>query len=140
MIRYELEKELVAGTLPVREVPARWAELYREYLGIVPENDREGCLQDVHWTSGFGYFPTYALGNMYNAMYARRMASEMDVDAQIESGNLSAVNDWMQKHVFVRADLSNPQEWIAEICGRPFTPDDFLDYLEEKYSALYELN
>lgn len=140
MIRYELEKELVAGTLSVRDVPARWAELYREYLGIVPENDREGCLQDVHWTSGFGYFPTYALGNMYNAMYARRMASEMDVDAQIESGNLSAVNDWMQKHVFARADLTNPQEWIAEICGRPFTPDDFLDYLEEKYSALYELN
>ena len=140
MIRYELEKELVAGTLSVRDVPARWAELYREYLGIVPENDREGCLQDVHWTSGFGYFPTYALGNMYNAMYARRMASEMDVDAQIESGNLSAVNDWLQKHVFARADLTNPQEWIAEICGRPFTPDDFLDYLEEKYSALYELN
>jgi carboxypeptidase Taq len=139
MIRYELEKELVAGTLSVRDVPARWAELYREYLGIVPENDREGCLQDVHWTSGFGYFPTYALGNMYNAMYARRMASEMDVDAQIESGNLSAVNYWMQKHVFARADLTNPQEWIAEICGRPFTPDDFLDYLEEKYSALYEL-
>ena len=140
MIRYELEKELVAGTLPVREVPARWAELYREYLGIVPENDREGCLQDVHWTSGFGYFPTYALGNMYNAMYARRMACEMDVDAQIESGNLSAVNDWMQKHVFARADLTNPREWIAEICGRPFKPDDFLEYLEEKYSALYELN
>ncbi|MBQ9008160.1 MAG: GIY-YIG nuclease family protein [Clostridia bacterium] len=116
MIRYELEKELVDGRLRVRDVPARWAELYREYLGVVPQNDREGCLQDVHWTFGFGYFPTYALGNMYNAMYTRRMCSELDVDAQIESGKLTGINDWMQKHVFARADLENSREWIENIC------------------------
>ena len=139
MIRYEMEKELVAGNLNADGVPARWAELYGEYLGITPSNDRDGCLQDVHWTSGFGYFPTYALGNMYNAMYARRMSSELDVDAQIGSGKLTEINDWMQKHVFARADLESPQEWIERICGRPFTPDDFLDYLDEKYSALYDL-
>ena len=64
MVRYEIEKQLIAGTLAAKEVPAAWAALYKEYLGVEVPNDREGCLQDSHWSGGsFGYFPSYALGN-----------------------------------------------------------------------------
>ncbi|MBQ7486409.1 MAG: GIY-YIG nuclease family protein [Clostridia bacterium] len=139
IIRYEIEKELVSGSLTVDGIPARWREKYREYLGIEPETDREGALQDVHWSSGFGYFPTYALGNIYNAMYFNRMRQELDLDGCIMAGDFGTINGWMEANVFARADLESPLKWIEDICGRPFTPDDFLDYLEEKYTKLYEL-
>ena len=139
IIRYEIEKMIVDGTVSIEDLPRIWNEKYEEYLGVRPESDRDGVLQDVHWSSGFGYFPTYALGNMYNAMYMNRMKQELDLDAAIASGSLKEINDWMQTNVFARANLLAPKDWIREITGRSFTPDDFLDYLEEKYSRLYEL-
>ncbi len=139
IIRYEIEKEIVAGTLPVRDVQRRWNEKYKEYLGIEPSNDREGVLQDVHWTSGFGYFPTYAIGNMYNAMYYNRMKNEIDVEGAIEKGDFATVNNWMKENVFKKADRLAPGEWIKDITGRDFTPEDFLTYITEKYSEIYGL-
>ena len=139
IIRYEIEKMILDGEVQIDDLPGIWNDKYEEYLGIRPSCDKEGVLQDVHWSSGFGYFPTYALGNMYNAMYLNRMKQEMDVDAAVASGNIKAVNDWMKDNVFARADLLAPKDWIREITGRDFTPDDFLDYLEEKYSRIYEL-
>ena len=108
-------------------------------MGVVPASDREGALQDIHWTSGFGYFPTYAVGNFYNAMYFNRMMQEVAVDEAIREGNFEPINTWMINNVFANADKLSPKQWIREITGRAFTPNDFLDYLEEKYSALYEL-
>ena len=140
IIRYEIEKMLVGGEIGVDEVPAIWNAKYEEYLGVRPESDSEGALQDVHWSSGFGYFPTYAIGNMYNSMYFNRMRKEIDVEAAIEAGDFETLNGWMAEHVFKKADRLAPAEWIREITGRDFGPDDFLDYLEAKYSELYELN
>ncbi len=139
IIRYEIEKELFDGKLTIDDVPIRWKEKYKEYLGIEPENDREGVLQDVHWASGFGYFPTYAIGNMYNAMYYNRMKDEIDIDGSIEKGDFRTVNDWMKENVFKKADRLSPSEWIMDITGRELTAKDFLYYLEEKYTELYEL-
>ena len=139
IIRYEIEKALFAGEIRVEDIPAMWNRKYKEYLGIEPTSDRNGVLQDVHWTSGFGYFPTYAIGNFYNAMYYNRMKQEVDVDAAIREGNFAPVNSWMIGHVFAKADRLSPQEWIRDITGREFTPVDFLDYLEAKYSVIYEL-
>ena len=139
MIRYEIEKAIVAGEVDINDLPKIWNDKYEEYLGVRPENDAAGVLQDVHWTSGFGYFPTYALGNMYNAMYMNRMRSELDVDAAVRSGDFATINSWMKEHVWKKADLLAPAEWIYDITGRELTPDDFLDYLEDKYSRLYEL-
>lgn len=139
IIRYEIERELFTGQIDIADIPRRWNEKYREYLGIEPKTDREGVLQDVHWTFGFGYFPTYAIGNMYNAMYYNRMKNEIDIPAAIGSGNLSTINNWMKENVFLKADRLSPDEWIRDITGRELTADDFLNYLEEKYSALYEL-
>ena len=139
IIRYEIEKELIAGRISLDEVPDLWNSKYEEYLGVRPQTMSEGVLQDVHWTFGFGYFPTYALGNMYNAMYFNRMKQEIDVDRALENGDFRTVNDWMIANVFKKADRLTPQEWLRDITGRAFTPDDFLDYLEEKYGALYGL-
>ena len=139
IIRYEIEKALFAGEITVEEIPALWNKKYQEYLGVCPASDREGALQDVHWTSGFGYFPTYAIGNFYNAMYYNRLKEEVDVNAAIREGNFAPLNNWMIGHVFDRADRLSPKEWIKDITGREFTPVDFLDYLEAKYSELYEL-
>ena len=92
MVRYEIEKQLIAGTLTAKEVPAAWAELYKEYLGVEVPNDREGCLQDSHWSGGsFGYFPSYALGNAYGAQMLHNMEQEFDVYGGVAHGDLSAV-------------------------------------------------
>ena len=139
MIRYEIEKAIVAGEVSIDDLPKVWNDKYEEYLGVRPANDAAGVLQDVHWTSGFGYFPTYALGNMYNAMYSNRMREEFDLNAAVAAGDFAKINGWMKENVWKKADLLAPAEWIRDITGRELTPDDFLDYLEEKYSKLYEL-
>jgi|GEM_PF-843462 len=139
MIRYEIEKALVEGTLKIEDVPQVWNRKYQEYLGITPPDDKSGALQDVHWTFGLGYFPTYAIGNFYNSMYYNEMKNAFDIDAVVAAGDFKTLNGWMKEHVFARADLIEPKQWIFEITGRQLTPDDFLDYLEEKYSKLYEL-
>ena len=139
IIRYEVEKALIRGEVSMEELPELWNRKYEEYLGIRPQNDREGILQDVHWTFGFGYFPCYAMGNMYNAMYYNRMKEEIDLPGAVASGDFETINGWMADNVFKKADRLTVAEWIRDITGRDFTPDDFLDYLEEKYSAIYEL-
>ena len=139
IIRYEVEKALIRGEVSMEELPELWNRKYEEYLGIRPQNDREGILQDVHWTFGFGYFPCYAMGNMYNAMYYNRMKEEIDLPGAVASGDFETINGWMAENVFKKADRLTVAEWIRDITGRDFTPDDFLDYLEEKYSAIYEL-
>ena len=139
IIRYEVEKALIRGEVSMEELSELWNRKYEEYLGIRPQNDREGILQDVHWTFGFGYFPCYAMGNMYNAMYYNRMKEEIDLPGAVASGDFETINGWMAENVFKKADRLTVAEWIRDITGRDFTPDDFLDYLEEKYSAIYEL-
>lgn len=139
IIRYELEKEIVAGTARIEDLPQLWNDRYEQYLGIRPANDREGILQDVHWASGFGYFPAYALGGMYNAMYYNKMAETVNIDDAVRAGRFDVINGWMSEHVWAKADLLAPKEWIRDITGRRFTPDDFLDYLEDKYGEIYDL-
>lgn len=139
IIRYEIEKLIVSGEVDIEELPRIWNDKYEEYLGVRPENDREGILQDVHWSSGFGYFPTYALGNMYNAMYYNKMNEEFDLKSAVASGDFEQINGWMRERVWARADRDDPKTWLMGITGRTFTADDFLDYLEKKYSEIYEL-
>ena len=139
IIRYELEKKLIGGELSVRELPRAWNEMYKELLGVVPSNDAEGVLQDVHWASDFGYFPTYAIGNFYNSMYYNEMAKKIDIDGAVRAGDMDSINSWMKERVYKKADRLTPKEWIYDITGRDLTPSDFLDYLDEKYAEIYEL-
>lgn len=139
IIRYELEKKLIGGEMSVEELPKAWNEMYSELLGVVPENDAKGVLQDVHWSSDFGYFPTYAIGNFYNSMYYNAMNRDFDIGEAVRSGNLERINSWMIERVFKKADRLTPSEWIFDITGRELTPCDFLDYLDEKYGEVYGL-
>lgn len=139
IVRYEMEKALSEGRITVDEAPAMWNKLYEEYLGVKPNNDSEGILQDVHWASGFGYFPTYALGNAYNAMYILEMQKDFDVFKAVENGEMHKINSWMKEHVFKNASVLDPNDWIKSICDKELDPTPYLDYLEEKYSKIYKL-
>lgn len=140
IIRYELEKMIINEGVKISDLPRLWADKYEEYLGVRPDSDKTGVLQDVHWSGGFGYFPTYALGNMYNAMYINKMKEKYDINKLVSGGNFDIISDWMTKHVYKKADRLEPQEWIRDITGRAFTPKDYLDYLEEKFGAIYGLS
>jgi len=140
MVRYELEKAFVNGEITVDEVPALWNEKYKEYLGIEVPDDGRGCLQDVHWSGmSYGYFPSYALGNAYGAQILRTMQKDFDVDAAVRAGELWRVRDWLKEKVFSIASLCTPDEWIRSITGEGLNVNYYLDYLEEKFTKLYEL-
>ena len=139
MVRYEIEKQLIGGTLRAEEVPAEWARLYREYLGVEVPNDREGCLQDSHWSGGsFGYFPSYALGNAYGAQMLRRMEQAFDVFGQVAKGDLSGVTGWLREHVHQYGQLLEPADVVRNACGT-LDPQVYLNYLTRKYTELYAL-
>ncbi len=140
MVRYELERALFDGTLEVPELPERWRELYREYLGIAPETDRDGVLQDSHWSGGdFGYFPSYALGSAYGAQLLAKMRENVDVDGCLERGDLAPVNAWLEERIWRHGCLYEPGELLERALGEPFDPGYFTEYLEKKFTALYGL-
>ena len=139
--RDKSEKAFIDGTIEVEEIPALWNAKYREYLGVEVPNDTEGCLQDVHWSGwDYGYFPSYALGSAYGAQILRRMEKDFDVFEEVRKGNLIKVSRWLIDNVFSIASLSTPDEWIRAITGESLNTDYFLDYLEEKFTALYQLS
>lgn len=138
MIRYEIEKELIGGTLPVSDVPSRWNALYREYLGIDVPSDTEGCLQDSHWSGGmFGYFPSYALGNAYGAQMLDTMQKELgDIFADIEKGDFTRVRGWLKENIHRFGSLYKPAELLERSCGS-FDASHYTNYLKNKFSSLY---
>lgn len=139
LVRYELEKAFINGQITVDEIPALWNQKYRELLGVEVPDDSQGCLQDVHWTSDYGYFPSYALGSAYGAQILHRMEQDFDVFAAVEAGDLGKVLDWLKERVFSIASVSTPDQWIRAITGESLNVNYFLDYLEDKYTKLYDL-
>ena len=139
MIRYEIEKLFINGEIAVDDIPALWNAKYKEYLGIDVPSDALGCLQDVHWTGGYGYFPSYALGSAYGAQILAAMKKELDFDALVRRGDLPAIRDWMKDRVFSIASVTDPDEWIRAITGKSLNTDYFCDYLEAKYADIYGL-
>ena len=139
MVRYEIEKQLIGGTLAVKDVPETWNRLYKEYLGVDVPDDRQGCLQDSHWSGGaFGYFPSYALGSAYGAQMLRSMERDIDVWGSVPRGDLSGVSGWLREKIHQYGGLMEPADVVKNACG-DFDPTVFADYLEKKYSALYNL-
>lgn len=140
MVRYELEKQLIAGTLEVKDVPGAWNRLYKEYLGVDVPNDAEGCLQDVHWSFGnLGYFPSYALGSAYGAQMLSVMQQELgDVFADVEKGDLSKVTGWLRERIHQHASFKKPGQVLEDACGK-FDAKYYTDYLTRKYSDIYHL-
>ena len=139
MVRYEIEKQLIGGTLEAKDVPAVWAKLYKEYLGIEVPNDRDGCLQDSHWSGGaFGYFPSYALGSAYGAQMLRRMEQDVDVWGAAAKGDLTPITAWLREKVHQYGGLMEPADVVKNACG-DFSAEDYIQYLTRKYTGLYSL-
>ena len=139
IIRYEMEKMICNNQIQVEDIPSMWNKLYKDYLGVDVHNDAEGVLQDVHWTSGFGYFPSYAIGNCYNAMYLKRLEKELPFKELILKGDFKTINQWMKDNVFIHANVLTPKEWIKELTGESLSPKAFLEYLNNKYKEIYRL-
>ena len=139
IIRFEMERDLLAGKLAVDELPQVWNEKYREYLGVEVENDSEGVMQDTHWAGGaFGYFPSYALGNIYGGMMLEKMEQEIpDWKKRIASGSFSEAKNWLVENVHSRGNLHDPADMIKLITGSPLKVEPFIRYLDAKYSKLY---
>ena len=140
MVRYEIEKQLIAGTLSVQEVPGEWKRLYREYLGVEVPNDSQGCLQDSHWSGGsIGYFPSYALGSAYGPQMLKKMESDLgDIWANVAAGDLTKVTGWLKEKIHRHASFHKPGELFESVCGK-FDAKFYTDYLTEKYTKLYHL-
>jgi carboxypeptidase Taq len=141
VLRFELELRLLTGDLSVDDAPAAWMEKMESLIGVRPGNDANGILQDTHWASGLmGYFPTYALGNLYGAQFMRKMREDVpDIDKQIASGNLKSILDWLGSHIHVYGAALTADELCKKVTGEDLNPQYFIDYLEAKFGEIYRL-
>ncbi|WP_412860252.1 carboxypeptidase M32 [Cytobacillus horneckiae] len=142
MIRYEIEKGLFNDEIQVEELPQIWNQKYEEYLGIKPDNDGVGVLQDVHWAGGsFGYFPSYALGYMYAAQLKNAMMKELpQFDQLLEEGSLQPIQEWLTANVHQFGKMKEPLEILEKATGEGLNVQYLIDYLQEKYSKIYQLS
>ncbi len=139
IIRFQIEKDLFENKIEVNHLPEIWNQKYKENLGLRIENDSEGVMQDTHWASGmYGYFPSYALGNIYSGQMLAVLAKDMpDWRSQLAQGNLKNIIGWLIKNVHSQGDLYNPTDLIRRITGNELESEPYLHYLQVKYSKLY---
>ena len=137
LIRFEIEQALLSGDLPVRDLPGAWADAYRDFLGIVPANDREGCLQDGHWAEGLlGYFPTYALGNVYAAQLVAAARAELgDLDAQFARGDFGGLLGWLRTRVHCHGQRYAVADLVRRATGAPPDSRALVESLRVRYVA-----
>ena len=142
LVRYEVERDLVAGEIDVAEVPAVWNDLTEEYLGIRPETDAEGCLQDIHWSVGsIASFQNYTLGSVLAAQLFA--AAERDVDGltdRLRAGEFDPLREWLREHVHRHGQRYRTPELVERATGEPLAADDFLAYVRGKFGDLYGLS
>lgn len=139
IIRFELEKALVNGEIAVESLPRLWNEKYRAYLGIEPDSDTNGVLQDVHWTFAFGYFPTYTLGNLYGAQIYHTLRKIPDFDQRLAAGETTFILEWLRERIYRFGAIYQPNELIQQITGEAANPQYLVQYLTQKFLQLYEL-
>ena len=137
--RFELESAIMAGRLSVADIPEAWNAKMKELLGLDVPNNASGCLQDIHWSMGsFGYFPSYALGNLYAAQFWHQMHIDIpDLESQIASGNSAVPLAWLRKNVHCHGSFYKPDELLKKATGESLSPRYFAAYLDTKYAAIY---
>lgn len=141
ILRFELERKLFSGDLSVADLPEAWNAMMQTILGVRPDSDANGVLQDVHWSMGaFGYFPSYALGNLYGLqLWETLKAQNPDTERQIEQRNYVPVLDWLRSNIHIHGCRYEPGDLILRVSGRPLSAEPFINYLEQKYGQLYSL-
>jgi carboxypeptidase Taq len=136
ILRFELEQELLAGTLEVRDLPEVWNARMKHYLGVDVPDDAHGVLQDMHWSVGlFGYFPTYQLGNVISVQIwevARRDLG--DLDGQFARGEFGRLREWLREHVYRHGSIYPPRELLQRVTGSALDPEPYLQYLQTKFA------
>ncbi len=139
IMRFELEQALLSGDLNVEDLPAAWNAKSKAFLGVEPQRDAEGVLQDVHWSFGaFGYFPTYALGNLYAAQFLTVMEREIeDLWGSVRRGKTDPVLVWLRDRIHRHGKVRSAGELAKELTGEAVSPRFFLDYLRKKYGEIY---
>ncbi|MFI5449712.1 MAG: carboxypeptidase M32 [Candidatus Bathyarchaeia archaeon] len=134
LLRYEIEKKLVAGDVLVEDAPSLWNEMMEKYLGIKPKSASEGILQDVHWSGGMiGYFPTYSLGNVLSGMLLERLQKDIELGSTVRDGKLNVVKNWLREHVHKWGATYSPKELQEKLFGDQYVPKPLVRYLERKY-------
>jgi carboxypeptidase Taq len=141
MLRFEIEQDLIEGKTRPEDLPRIWNRKMEEYLGIVPSNDAEGVLQDVHWSFGaFGYFPTYTLGNLYSVQFYEQAKLEIPhLEDEIAAGQLMVLQRWLGQKIHRWGRMFTPDHLSRRVTGKSLDPEPFLSYVEKKYGELYKL-
>ncbi len=141
MLRFELEQQLMAGSLEAADVPTAWNETFQRYFGMTPPDDAKGCLQDIHWAAGLmGYFPTYALGNMYAAQFFATAEREIGpLGPQFAQGEFQPLKDWLNAKIHRHGKRYPANRLVEVVTGAPLSHVPLMKHLTEKFTALYEL-
>lgn len=141
MVRYEIEKALIEGSLEVKDIPTVWNQKYKDYLGLDIQDDNQGCLQDIHWAHGsIGYFPTYSLGSFYAAQFFAKAKEDLPgLIPQIEAGETSSLLSWLRENIHQYGRMYAPDELCEKVTGETLNFRYFMDYAKEKYGAIYAL-
>jgi carboxypeptidase Taq len=139
IIRFEIERDLFSDKITVSELPQVWNEKYEEYLGIDVHDDTNGVLQDTHWASSyFGYFPSYALGNIYDGMLLDKLKQDLPQWLNgVANGDILPSIEWMKNKVHLESAMYDPTDLMEKVTGKKLTAEPFLKYVEEKYSAIF---
>lgn len=125
--------------MDVDKLPEIWNKKYEEYLGVTPEKDSEGILQDIHWACGnFGYFPSYALGTAIAAQIYAHLKHVMPLDDYLRAGNFQPINEYLKEHIHCFGKTKTTNEILQDMMGEDFNPQYYVDYLKEKYEELYK--
>lgn len=141
IIRYEIEKSLINDNIAIEDLPQLWNEKYKEYLGTEPDNDKDGILQDIHWSDGsFGYFPSYALGNLYGAQFFYKMKKDIsNIYEEISKGNLDIIHVWLEENIHKYGAIYDPECLIKKVTGEELSEKYFISYLNEKFKEIYNI-
>jgi len=139
ILRFELERAMIAGKLEVVDIPEAWNAQMKELLGITPPDDREGCLQDIHWSmAGFGYFPTYALGNLYAAQFfAAAHKAIPDLTERIRRGEFRTLLEWLRENIHRHGQRYRADELVQRVSGAPLSIEPLMAYLRGKFGPIY---
>jgi carboxypeptidase Taq len=141
ILRFEIELGVLNGDIPIKDLPEAWNEKFRTYLGVIPPTDTQGVLQDVHWSWGLiGHFTSYAMGNIIASQWWHQMAQDIhNQDELMGQGNITPIREWLVENVHQHGKKFLPAELIERVTGGPINTAPYLDYLQSKYSELYQL-
>ncbi len=142
ILRYELEKAIFREGATAKDLPQMWNDKMEELIGVRPQKDSEGILQDIHWSDGsFGYFPTYALGNIYDGMFLEKITEELgDIDVILAEGRVKEITGWLHENIHKYGSLRISKEVVEKVCGKEISAKPILKYFYEKYGRLYGLD